>query len=518
MRRIKPHLITNKEVLKVKVRAVRTIKTVLAVLLICMLFGGCTKGIDTGSANSTDTHKWQQITAGQTDPAVTEVTASGTAASEVPSGIVTETGPGPSDTAAPDAVTGTPAPAVSPEKTDTATSGIASPSASASASATPTPTPSSTAKPSETAPVQSATAMATPGAAAQPYCRTVLSSGQREVYDKLKNALEGRQYSGDTLSVGVNYRFSGNAQDEIKLIINALISDNPQLYYFLGSWSYSYNSTTVVSIDLTVMTVQSIAAEKDKLAAEIKYYTDRLDASWSDYRISKRCYELLASRVEYKETGKRAHSMLGAFADRRCVCEGFAQAYQYLLNLYGIQAFTVTGDATNSAGNTEGHRWVAVKLDGSWYFTDPTWANTKSNGSVIPEKRVRVDYQYLNLTAADMGLDHELDNTSLKFTRSLAFNTEKDNYFVRQGLSINGFSEDKLRGILQSEIKAAVSEGRETVCLRMDSSDSFTAVKDYISHNIYSVYGGIKAETGKEMQFSLSLGSRRNVIILFLNY
>ena len=76
MRRIKPHLITNEEVLKVKVGAVRTIKTVLAVLLICMLFGGCTKGIDTGSANSTNTHKWQQITTGQTDPAVTEVTAS----------------------------------------------------------------------------------------------------------------------------------------------------------------------------------------------------------------------------------------------------------------------------------------------------------------------------------------------------------------------------------------------------------------------------------------------------------
>ena len=53
----------------------------------------------------------------------------------------------------------------------------------------------------------------------------------------------------------------------------------------------------------------------------------------------------------------------GLLAEYEPVCEGYAEAMQYLCHLAGIDCLTVTGC---------GHMWNAVLLDGVWYELDPT--------------------------------------------------------------------------------------------------------------------------------------------------
>jgi hypothetical protein len=50
------------------------------------------------------------------------------------------------------------------------------------------------------------------------------------------------------------------------------------------------------------------------------------------------------------------------------VCESYAKAYAYILNRLGIQTIYLTG-----LGNAGGHAWNMVKLNGVWYYCDPTW-------------------------------------------------------------------------------------------------------------------------------------------------
>ena len=55
------------------------------------------------------------------------------------------------------------------------------------------------------------------------------------------------------------------------------------------------------------------------------------------------------------------------------VCDGYALAYEYLLQQCGIEAVVIGGDAGSDEFSTGGHAWNLVKLDGVWYEADPTW-------------------------------------------------------------------------------------------------------------------------------------------------
>ena len=59
---------------------------------------------------------------------------------------------------------------------------------------------------------------------------------------------------------------------------------------------------------------------------------------------------------------------VGALANRKAVCAGYAQCYQFLLSQVGI-------DSVYIAANTkkEPHAWNLVKLDGHWFHVDCTW-------------------------------------------------------------------------------------------------------------------------------------------------
>ncbi len=70
------------------------------------------------------------------------------------------------------------------------------------------------------------------------------------------------------------------------------------------------------------------------------------------------------------------------------VCEGYAESFQLLLQMAGIEAVTVSGIAGPYDG-AFGHEWVLVNLDGDWYSADPTWGE----GS---------NHAYFNLTTDQM--------------------------------------------------------------------------------------------------------------------
>lgn len=60
----------------------------------------------------------------------------------------------------------------------------------------------------------------------------------------------------------------------------------------------------------------------------------------------------------------------GALVDGKAVCEGYTQAFLYIMNKLGIPCRYVRG----YVGTTQGpHAWNMVQLDGKWYHVDVTW-------------------------------------------------------------------------------------------------------------------------------------------------
>jgi transglutaminase-like putative cysteine protease len=97
----------------------------------------------------------------------------------------------------------------------------------------------------------------------------------------------------------------------------------------------------------------------------------------------------------------KSYSYVGAILYKTCVCQGYAETFQYFMDVLGIECETITGNATNSSGVTGGHAWNRVKLDGIWYYIDVTWDDpVPDNGNSV------YWYKYYLVTDPTFGGNH----------------------------------------------------------------------------------------------------------------
>jgi hypothetical protein len=96
-------------------------------------------------------------------------------------------------------------------------------------------------------------------------------------------------------------------------------------------------------------------------------------------------HKYLAQSIDYDhnhENNDNAFNVYGAMAQGLAVCQGYAQAFQMLLTMAGIESIMVTGVAQSSENaEPENHAWNLVKLDDNRYHIDITW-NDREDGFV----------------------------------------------------------------------------------------------------------------------------------------
>ena len=62
---------------------------------------------------------------------------------------------------------------------------------------------------------------------------------------------------------------------------------------------------------------------------------------------------------------------------RKGICKDFARLYQHMCQLAGLEVQIISGYACGNMEDfriSDAHMWTAIKIDGVWYFVDPTWA------------------------------------------------------------------------------------------------------------------------------------------------
>ncbi|WP_051204973.1 Ig-like domain-containing protein [Butyrivibrio sp. VCD2006] len=97
----------------------------------------------------------------------------------------------------------------------------------------------------------------------------------------------------------------------------------------------------------------------------------------------------------------------GALVEGSAVCDGYSQAFSYLLNKVNIDSFVVTGGVGASAevATNNGHAWNRVKIDDDWYEVDSTWDDGNDTEDV--DER----HAYFNMTTdaiENLGSDSHL--------------------------------------------------------------------------------------------------------------
>ena len=105
----------------------------------------------------------------------------------------------------------------------------------------------------------------------------------------------------------------------------------------------------------------------------------------NDLEKARAIYRWISSHIEYDARSYFSNSYTptdseNVFVSRRSVCDGYANLYESLAKVAGLEAVKISGYAKGYGYNAGGvldsrpnHAWNAVKLNQKWYLVDSTW-------------------------------------------------------------------------------------------------------------------------------------------------
>lgn len=206
--------------------------------------------------------------------------------------------------------------------------------------------------------------------------------------------------SGNTEEISIYNGVDAITMEEVKMVLDLYRRDYAHHFWLGNRYSIGYSSVSCVSITLEYLLsgaeLQEAREAFDEAADAI---LAGLTADMSEYERELYLHDILAGMITYTE-GTHAHNAYGALVEGRAVCEGYAEALQYLLQRAGIQSFLAIGASLDpETGTSVGHEWNYVRIDGEYYHVDLTWNDQDEN----------LYHAYFNQTDALIQEDHVMD-------------------------------------------------------------------------------------------------------------
>lgn len=233
--------------------------------------------------------------------------------------------------------------------------------------------------------------------------------------DTTRNATTVSEFHPNNMSLDrVYYKDLGLSYEESTLVVCMLMCDRPVYYWLAHNWVYNDTYGWICLEVVGEYARGAVRAEYNAMVYRVaeEYYAV-VETEEYAYNIALAYHDMIISAINYvyeddgktPEDAKWAHSVIGVFDGRGAVCEGYAKAFQLLLNVSGVENTYVAGQANGS------HGWNLVRLDdGEWYWFDLTWDDLKRNFREI-------SYNYFAVT----------DTTSVLWYDALAgFNKPRD--------------------------------------------------------------------------------------------
>lgn len=226
------------------------------------------------------------------------------------------------------------------------------------------------------------------------YYRGMLDGDVLAIYDALLACAQSNDPAlpGSEISIGLDPA-GESFHTAFAEAYNALLFDHPELFWLSvsgGSVQYSYRRT-LLSSDSWQIAFQ-FTGDISELSAQSARFSDAADTFLSDIDLTQtqpmialQIHDKLISQVTYDGEAADAsekdlaHTAYGALvansAGQPCtaVCDGYAMAYEYLMQRAGIKCIIISGYAGDTVETAGSHSWNLAQYDGEWYEVDCTW-------------------------------------------------------------------------------------------------------------------------------------------------
>ena len=262
-----------------------------------------------------------------------------------------------------------------------------------------------------------------------------LDSYGKTIYNKLYSDLDNLKTGTYTVDFGETFNDLLNKTDgknilmnAFQLSLNALILDHPDIFYLdiekmsiFISW-ITTSSETIYKVSVGPdknenYLISGFNSSQDVYNAEkqIKEQLDKIISNLSGNTYDKilQVHNYLIDNITYNESDM-SHNLYGALINKVAVCEGYTEAFKYILDNIGISCVEAYGEGQPIYGGSEAHAWNYVLLDGKWYAIDVTWDDPiiiGGNGLLTDEMR----YSYFLKGSDTFFVEHYEDKEEFSF-------------------------------------------------------------------------------------------------------
>jgi len=261
-----------------------------------------------------------------------------------------------------------------------------------------------------------------------------LNKYSQTIYKALESNKEQMKSGNYQVNMGTEFTevlSKENGQEKLgeyyQSAIEAYTYDNPDVFYlnptkmFLNIETTTRGSKKTYNVFINCGEEESYFIDEFSSKEEVDEAVDRIEnvkkqivarATGNKYQDIKMVHNYLVDNIEYEKntSSENIYNICGALVNHRCVCEGYAKAFKYLMDALGIECNIVIGKATNTSGQTENHAWNYVKLNDIYYAIDVTWDDPIVIGGFATDS---MRYKYFLKGRSEMDKDH---TQSGKFT------------------------------------------------------------------------------------------------------
>ena len=252
-----------------------------------------------------------------------------------------------------------------------------------------------------------------------------LSADQQSFYQKIDVSMKNfrasaTQYEQITDSSNVTHyvpfkvNFTDSKLDKESAIHVwvAYLADHPGLFWLENGYLASSNELMPMVRD-DYNNISDVQPMEQQIESGVQKYLAAAAKEDSVYEKVRAVSDMIIDEVNYayKSDGKTpedtdwAHTLVGVFdtAHSTVVCEGYAKAFAFLMNILGIPNVYVVGDAGGA------HAWNSVSFDGgeTYYYMDLTWDDQGGTTSSIDNR-----YLYFAMPRSNFERQHTPDTPS----------------------------------------------------------------------------------------------------------
>lgn len=290
-------------------------------------------------------------------------------------------------------------------------------------------------------------------------------------YEQIYQAALGEQKS---------ITLKGVSFDEIRPVLEDIL-EQPELFWLSG---YETETLTVGNV-LQSVTIdfrwcyEEIGQRRHELAGVVEQFLSTVPADATDYQKSKLVHDYLVKHITYGNV--EGQNIYAALVEGRCVCNGYAKAYCYLMRKLGVAC-----DKINGTAGGQSHAWNVVTLEGVTCYTDVTWDDLDSFDASGNEY---VSYQWLNVAREDIARSHQAEQKEQQ--EQADDNSRAMTYFVQEDAWLESYTKGAVLEIFQRQKESTL------FTLRCSNQQCYEQALTQLidKQEIYSILKGVGCQT-----------------------